>query len=247
MIRTVALGLFFSFAVLLVLPWLILWSALTGSADFMYAIAMKAVRLGNRIAGIRVRVEGIENIPAGVCVFAANHISSVDPLAFVPAIPRRVSLLVKKELFRIPILAAAMRMAKFVPVDRRDPEASVGSVEIAIARLKEGLSFAVYPEGTRSRDGRLRPFKKGAFVMAIQARVPVVPVSIAGAQDLMRKGDWALHPGEVTVRFGPAVDASQFTMEHRAELLARVEAIVAAGLPEEQRPLAAPSTRGDDA
>jgi 1-acyl-sn-glycerol-3-phosphate acyltransferase len=247
MIRTVALVLYFSLALLLVMPWLILYSLVAGSPDFMYACAMKAVRLGNRIAGIRVRVEGVENIPAGVCVFAPNHISAVDPLAFVPAIPRRVSLLVKKELFRIPILSTAMHLAKFVLVDRADPDAGVASVEVAIARLKEGLSFAVYPEGTRSRDGRLRPFKKGAFVMAIQAGAPIVPVSISGAQNLMRKGDWALHPGEVLVRFGPAVDASRYTMEHRAELLARVEALVAEGLPEEQRPLAAPSTRGDDA
>jgi len=235
MIRTIALVLYFVLALVLIMPWLILWSLLTGSADLMYATAMKAVRLGNRIAGIGVRVEGLENVPAGVCVFAANHISNVDPLAFVPAIPRRVSLLVKNELFRVPILSAAMRLAKFVPVERGDPEAAAASVDIAVALLKQGLSFAVYPEGTRSPDGRLRPFKKGAFVMAIQAGVPVVPVSIAGAQHLMRKGDRAIHPGEVVVRFGPPVDASAYTMERRADLLARVESLVAAGLPPDQQ------------
>jgi 1-acyl-sn-glycerol-3-phosphate acyltransferase len=237
MIRTIALVLYFVLALVLVMPWLILWSLATGSADLMYATAMKAVRLGNRIAGIRVRIEGLENIPAGVCVFAANHISNVDPLAFVPAIPRRVSLLVKNELFRVPILSAAMRLAKFVPVERGDPEAAAASVDTAVALLKQGLSFAVYPEGTRSPDGRLRPFKKGAFVMAIQAGVPVVPVSISGAQHLMRKGDRAIHPGEVVVRFGPPVDASEYTMERRSDLLARVESLIAAGLPPEQQPL----------
>jgi 1-acyl-sn-glycerol-3-phosphate acyltransferase len=237
MIRTIALVLYFVLALVLIMPWLILWSLLTGSADLMYATAMKAVRLGDRIAGIRVRVEGLENVPAGVCVFAANHISNVDPLAFVPAIPRRVSLLVKNELFRVPILSAAMRLAKFVPVERGDPEAAAASVDIAVALLKQGLSFAVYPEGTRSPDGRLRPFKKGAFVMAIHAGVPVVPVSIAGAQHLMRKGDRAIHPGEVVVRFGSPVDASAYTMERRADLLARVESLVAAGLPPDQQQL----------
>jgi len=236
MMRTIALALYFSLALLLVMPWLLLWSALAGSPDLMYACAMKAVRLGNRIVGIRVRIEGVDKIPAGPCVFAANHISAVDPLAFVPAIPRRVSLLVKRELFRVPILASAMRFAQFVPVDRGDPEAAAASVETAVERLKEGLSFAVYAEGTRSRDGRLRPFKKGAFVMAIQTGAPVVPVSISGAQHLMRKGDWVLHPGEVLVRFGPAVDASPYTMDQRSELLARVESLVAAGLPPDQRP-----------
>jgi 1-acyl-sn-glycerol-3-phosphate acyltransferase len=237
MIRTIALVAYFILALVLVMPWLILWSFLTGSPDLMYSTAMKAVRLGNRIVGMRVRVEGLENIPAGVCVFAANHISNVDPLAFVPAIPRRVSLLAKNELFRVPLLSAAMRLAKFVPVARRDPEAAAASVDTAVARLKEGLSFAVYPEGTRSPDGRLRPFKKGAFVMAIQAGVPIVPVSIAGAQHLMRKGDRAIHPGEVVVRFGPAVETSQYTMDQRAELLARVESLVAAGLPPDQQPV----------
>jgi 1-acyl-sn-glycerol-3-phosphate acyltransferase len=184
-----------------------------------------------------VRVEGAGDIPPGVCVFAANHVSNMDPLAFVPAIPRRVAILVKKQVFRIPVLGMAMRMANFVPVDRDNREAAAGSVETAVKFLKEGLSFAVYPEGTRSADGRLLPFKKGTFVMAIRAGVPVVPVSIVGAQDLLRKGEWSVHPGEVTIRFGPAVDVSPYTVEKRGDLLARVEELVASGLPDEQKPV----------
>ena len=111
MIRTVMAVLYYALGLVLVMPWLILWSLLTGSPDFMYEITMKGVRSGLRIAGIRVRVEGLKNIPHGVCIFAANHVSNMDPLAFVPAIPRRVSLLVKKEVFRIPILSKAMRLA----------------------------------------------------------------------------------------------------------------------------------------
>jgi len=236
MIRTILAVIYFALGILLVMPWLILWSFLTGSADFMYRVAMTVVRTGVRIMGVRVRVEGTDNIPPGVCIFAANHVSNIDPLAFVPAIPRRVGLLVKSELFRVPILAKAMRMAGFVPVQRENREAAAGSVEEALKYLKEGLSFAVYPEGTRSRDGRMLPFKKGTFLMAVRATVPVVPVSIVGAQDLMRKGEWAVRPGEVTIRFGPAVDASAYTVEQRAILLARLEELVAAGLPEDQKP-----------
>jgi 1-acyl-sn-glycerol-3-phosphate acyltransferase len=236
MIRTILAVLYYALGILLVMPWLILWSLITRSPDFMYEVTMKGVRSGLRITGVRVLVEGLENIPPGVCIFAANHVSNMDPLAFVPAIPRRVSLLVKKEVFRIPILSKAMRLAKLIPVDRADREAAASSVDIAVRYLREGLSFAVYPEGTRSRDGRLLPFKKGTFVMAIEAGVPVVPVSIAGAQLLMRKGDWTVQPGKVTVRFGKAVDGSKYTMERRSELLARVEGLVAAGLPEDQRP-----------
>lgn len=236
MIRTILAVIYFALGILLVMPWLILWSFLTGSADFMYRVAMTVVRTGVRIVGVRVRVEGTDNIPPGVCIFVANHVSNIDPLAFVPAIPRRVGLLVKSELFRVPILAKAMRMAGFVPVQRENREAAAGSVEEALKYLKEGLSFAVYPEGTRSRDGRMLPFKKGTFLMAVRATVPVVPVSIVGAQDLMRKGEWAVRPGEVTIRFGPAVDASAYTVEQRAILLARLEELVAAGLPEDQKP-----------
>jgi 1-acyl-sn-glycerol-3-phosphate acyltransferase len=236
MIRTIFAVVYLALGILLVMPWLILWSILTSSADFMYRTTMKVVASAVRIAGVRVRVEGAENIPAGVCIFAANHVSNMDPLAFVPLIPRRVALLVKSELFRVPILSKAMRMARFVPVERENREAAAASVETALKYLKEGLSFAVYPEGTRSRDGRMLPFKKGTFVMAVRAKVPVVPVSIVGAQDLMRPGEWAVRPGEVTIRFGPPVDASAYTLEQRADLLARVEQLVAAGLPEEQKP-----------
>ena len=242
MIRTILAIVYLAFGIFLVMPFLILWSLTTGNADFMYGVAMKFVRAAVRIAGIRVRVEGSGNIPTGVCVFAANHVSNMDPLAFVPAIPRRVALLVKKEVFRIPVLATAMRLAKLVPVDRDNREAAAGSVETAVKYLKEGLSFAVYPEGTRSRDGRLLPFKKGTFVMAIRAGVPIVPVSIVGAQDLLRKGEWSVHPGEVTIRFGPAVDVLPYTVDQRADLLARVEELVAAGLPEDQKPVKSDSS-----
>jgi 1-acyl-sn-glycerol-3-phosphate acyltransferase len=237
MIRTILAVLYLALGIFLVMPWLILWSLATRSVEFMYGVTMKFVRAGVRIAGVRVRVEGAANIPSGVCIFAANHVSNMDPLAFVPAIPRRVAILAKKEVFRIPILGTAMRMANLVPVDRENREAAAGTVDTSVKYLREGLSFAVYPEGTRSHDGRLLPFKKGAFLIAIRAGVPVVPVSIVGAQDLLRKGEWSVRPGEVIVRFGQAVDVSAYTVEQRADLMARVEELVAAGLPEDQKPL----------
>jgi 1-acyl-sn-glycerol-3-phosphate acyltransferase len=237
MIRTPIVLLFFALCIIFVLPWLILWSVLTGSPDFMYQMAMKAVRFANRLSGIRVRVEGLENIPPGVCIFASNHASNVDPLAFAPSIPRRVSILIKKELFRIPILSFGMRLADFIPVDRAASEAAARSIDAAVHHLRDGLSFAIFAEGTRSPDGRLRPFKRGAFVVAMQAGVPIVPVSLVGTHKVMRKGEWAMRPGEVIVRFGPAVDASPYTVDRRAELQARVASLVADGLPSDQQPL----------
>jgi 1-acyl-sn-glycerol-3-phosphate acyltransferase len=237
MIRSFFILLYVGVALVLVLPWLLLWTAVTKNPDALYFTSMGAVRLLLKLVGIRVHVEGIENIPPGVCIFAANHISAIDPMTFIPFIPRRVALLVKKELFRIPFLSAGMRAAQFVKIDRSDRESAAAGVSLAIERLKQGLSFAVYPEGTRSPDGRLRPFKKGTFVMAIAAGVPIVPVSIVGAQKLMPKGGWRIQDGDVVIRFGPCVDASGYSPERRSELLARVHELVATGLPEDQKPL----------
>jgi 1-acyl-sn-glycerol-3-phosphate acyltransferase len=237
MIRTIAVMLYVLPALVFVLPLLILWTLITGDANFMYGVFIGALRVTMRIAGIHIRVEGTEHIPPGVCVFASNHASNIDPVALVPNIPRRVALLAKKEVFSVPILSKALHLARLVPVDRADREAAAESVDIAVEYLKEGLSFLVYPEGTRSPDGHLLPFKKGTFVMAIRAGVPVVPVSLAGTQRLMRKGDWTLHPGEVIVRYGPPVDASEYSPDQREGLRQRVQDLVAAGLPEDQKPI----------
>jgi 1-acyl-sn-glycerol-3-phosphate acyltransferase len=237
MIRTLVVVTLFALGIVFLLPWLILWSLLTGSQDVMYRWSMNAVRTVIGWVGVRVQVEGRENIPPGTCVFVANHVSNLDPLAFAPHIPRRVSLMLKTELFRIPILAYGMLLAKFISVDRASRAGAAKSAKLAIRYLRQGLSLAAYPEGTRSPDGRLGPFRKGTFVVAMQARVPIVPVSIVGAQHLMRKGEWAIHPGRVTIRFGAPVEVSPYTAASRPELLARVHALVAAGLPPEQQPL----------
>jgi 1-acyl-sn-glycerol-3-phosphate acyltransferase len=238
MIRTLAAFLFAAASILFVLPFLILWTAISGDGNPMYNASMLACRIIDRITCIRVRVEGLENIPPGVCVFASNHCSNVDPLVYIPFIPRRVSILMKKEIFRIPILSFGMLQVKFLPVDRSNREAAAKSVETAIDIVKSGLSFVIFPEGTRSPDGRMRPFKKGALAIPIRTGVPVVPVSISGSLGLMRKGEWIIRPGEAVLRFGPPVDASQYTLERRAELAERVELLVAAGLPPEQQPIA---------
>jgi 1-acyl-sn-glycerol-3-phosphate acyltransferase len=179
----------------------------------------------------------LENIPPGPCVFISNHASNIDPPVIIPAIPRRISILTKKEVFRLPFLGYAMRRVGFVCVDRENREAAAASLNLAVQYLKGGLSFAVFAEGTRSPDGRLKSFKKGPFLMVIEAGVPVVPVALIGTQKLMRKREWTVRSGEVIVRFGLPVDTSKFTIAQRGELRAQVEALVAAMLPPEQQPL----------
>jgi 1-acyl-sn-glycerol-3-phosphate acyltransferase len=236
MLRTLFVVVFLALALFLGLPWLVLCTILTRDPALMYRVAMGALRAANRIVGMRVHVEGLENIPQGPCIFVANHASNADPFALFPAIPRRVATVAKKSLFHIPILSAGMRLAKFIPVDRAARDGTV-VIEAAVCHLHEGVSFVIFAEGTRSPDARLRPFKRGAFTVAIEAGVPIVPVSIGGAQKVMRRAGWIVRPGEVAVRFGPAVDPSGYTLDTRADLITRVESLVAAALPPDQQPI----------
>ena len=194
-----------------------------------------------RAAGVRVRVSGIERIPPGPCLFAANHTSTLDAPAVVGAIPRRIAILLKESLFRFPIVGQAFRLAGFIPVERGH-ESAVVSLEKATTALRAGQSFLIYPEGTRSGDGRLQRFKKGAVVMAIKAGVPIVPVACSGAHLLMKKRSLELHPGEILVKIPSPVtiDAKAFSLDDRDALNDLMHFEMAVGLPPEQRPVGFP-------
>jgi len=189
---------------------------------------------------VRVRIEGLQNIPPGVCLFVANHTSSADAPAVVGAIPRRIAVLLKQSLFKWPIVGQAFRLAHFIPVDRKARDSAISSVEKAAAAMRAGQSFLIYPEGTRSPDGRLQQFKKGAVVLAIKAGVPIVPVLCSGAQRVMAKRSMVIHPGEILVEFLEPIDASKYSWEKRDILNQRVHDAMAAGLPPDQRPLGPP-------
>ena len=206
----------------------------TGRIDFLYSIATKGALFGAKLVGVRTEVIGRERLdPNQTYIFMANHVSNIDPPVFVPLIGRRVFILVKKELFRIPILGYAMRKAQFIAVNRQNREAAVESVKQAIEVLKSGLSMMAYPEGTRSRDGRMLPFKKGPFHLAMDSGVPVVPVTIIGAYEVWPKGHFKVSPGTITIVFHPPMDPKQFSS--REELLEAVHAKVESALPENYR------------
>jgi len=236
MIRTAFVAFDMGLCTLVLGPPLILLTLVTKSATLMYWAGVKMVVYVTRIAGERVTVIGRENIPPGVCMFAANHTSNADAPAIVGAIPRRVAIFGRKSLFDIPVVGTAFRLAKFVPVDRENRDAALASVKQAVGYMKEGFSFLVYPEGTRSPDGRLQRFKKGTFAIAIEAGIQIVPVACAGAHRIMPKKSLIVRPGKVTVRFGKPIDASAFTVEQRDELAQIVHDAVAEELPEDQKP-----------
>ncbi len=177
MLRAIFICIFLPLYALLAGPPLLLYTLISRNPDPLYWGGVKGVMFLVRAVGVRVRIAGRERIPAGACLFVANHTSSADAPAVVGAIPRRVAILLKESLFKWPIAGQAFTLAGFIPVNRGDRDSAIASVEKATASLRRGQSFLIYPEGTRSPDGRLQDFKKGAVVMAIKAGVPIVPVA----------------------------------------------------------------------
>lgn len=188
---------------------------------------------GVRIAGVRVEIEGLDRLdPEATYVFMSNHTSNLDPPILLPLIPGRTSVLVKKELFRIPIFGRAMRMTSLVPVDRTNRERSIESLRKACDVLRAGINMMVFVEGTRSRDGQLLPFKKGPFYMAMETGVPIIPVTIVGAHELQPKGHALSRSGIVRVVFHAPVDSAG---GDRDQIVALVKDKIASALPESQR------------
>ncbi|MGC2639599.1 MAG: lysophospholipid acyltransferase family protein [Acidobacteriaceae bacterium] len=211
------------------------WTLLTRDISFLYRVALGIARIGLRLAGIRVQVEDRAVLDPHVCyIFLSNHISNLDPPVLLPLLPRRVSVFIKRSLLKIPILGYGMRLAHFIPVDREGRvEDAIESVQIAAQVLRSGLSIVSFVEGTRSRDGRLQPFKKGPFYLAMESGAPVVPVSIHGTESMMRKGSIMITPGTARVIFHPPLMPRDYAS--RDDLSAAVRDAIAAGLPEWMR------------
>lgn len=236
MLRTLFIAIFLSLYILIVGPPLLLYTLITKDPEPVYWGGVKGVMFFVRAVGVRVRVKGTERIPKGVCLFAANHTSSADAPAIVGAIPRRVAILLKESLFKWPIVGQAFRSAHFIPVNRGARDSAIASVEKATEAMQVGQSFLIYPEGTRSPDGRLQEFKKGAVVMAIKAGVPIVPMVCSGAHRIMEKRSLVIHAGEIVVEFLEPVDASRYSFEERDVLNKVVHDAMAAALPDDQKP-----------
>ena len=218
------------------------YSLLRGNIDLLYKVSMGIARLGLRAAGIHIRRSSVrEHISrrSHPCIFMANHVSNLDPPVLLPLVPGHTSVLLKSSLMRIPILGTAMRMGRFVPVERGSTrEAARRSVNAAAEAVRSGLHLVVFPEGTRSRDGHLAAFKKGPFFLAEQTGAPIIPVAIAGTEQLLQKGSAAIHPGTVTLTYLPLIDPKNFST--RDALMEAVHTAIAQALPAELRPHPAP-------
>jgi 1-acyl-sn-glycerol-3-phosphate acyltransferase len=229
MIRTLVMLGFWAallpFAALIGFP----WTLLTGDVSLLYRMTMWGAWNGVRLAGIQVKTVGLDKLdPARTYIFMSNHVSNVDPPILMPLIPRRMSIMVKKELFRVPVLARLMRFGSLVPVDRGNRESGIAAVRAAAEVIRQGVNMTIYVEGHRSFDGKLLPFKKGPFYLAEECGVPVVPVTIVGSHEVMPKRRFAIKPGTVTVIFHAPIEPKDFGS--RDCLMAKVRRAIDSGL-----------------
>jgi 1-acyl-sn-glycerol-3-phosphate acyltransferase len=208
---------------------------ITGNATPLYNVALRIVRTAFSLAGIRVVTEGLENVPPHTaCIFMANHVSNLDPPALLPRITGRTSVFLKRSLTKIPVLGYGFKLGEFVPVDRDGRvESAVESVAAARRVLDKGLHITTFVEGTRSQDGRLLPFKKGPFYLAMEADAPCVPISIYGTESMMAKGSLRVMPGTAHIVFHAPIDPKDFAT--REELMEAMRSAIASGLPEWMR------------
>jgi 1-acyl-sn-glycerol-3-phosphate acyltransferase len=224
-------------AALIVFP----WTFITGKVDFLYWAGTGLARWTIWVVGVRVQVAGLENVsPGGTYVFMSNHVSDLDPPILIPHIPGRTSALAKRELFKVPILGRALEMADIVPVERDNRDAAIQSIRRAAEVMRHGIHMTVYPEGTRSADGRLLPFKKGPFHLAVESGFSIVPVTILGTFEMMPKGTYSCKGGTATLVFHAPVDPRDYP--DREELMQAVADAIDSSLPPERQKRAAEAT-----
>ena len=232
--RSLLTYLIVSLYVLVVAPPGILLAVAFNLKNLLYRLGRAGVRLALLMAGIRYRVAGREHLdPQRAVVFCANHQSNIDPPVLFLVLHPRLHVLHKAELSKLPLLGRAMQVGGFVPVERRNREQSFASIARGAASIRDGHSFLIFPEGTRSRTDALLPFKKGGIIMAIEAQAPIVPVAVTGGRASMRKGSPIVRPVTMSVRVGSPIETAGRTLDDRdlviGEVRARIEALLACG------------------
>lgn len=212
-------------AALVVFP----WTLITRDTRLLFRVGFWITRAGLPLVGVRVVVKGFERFPHGASIVMANHSSNLDPDVLLPLLPGRVVIYLKASLMKIPVLGYAMRLAGFIPVQRDGSvESAKAASELAKRALEQGSCLVLFPEGTRSRDGSLLPFKRGPFFLAMESGAPVAPVSIRDAIRLLPKGSKNLKAGTVTVTFHSPLHPADYS--DKEDLMKAVRSAIESGM-----------------
>lgn len=208
------------------------WSFLSGDSRILYSLARFCIRTAGLICGVRVIQHGREKIAPGTTyVFLSNHQGNFDGPVLVHAIPRDLKALIKQEMMRLPVLSIVLKHVKFVPIERLNPKQARASIDAGARLLKEGYSFFAFPEGTRSRDGKLGEFKKGVFIMALKGQVPIMPITIVGSAQIQPPGKYAIRPGRVKIIYHDPILTAGMQLEDRHRLVQLTREAIASALP----------------
>jgi 1-acyl-sn-glycerol-3-phosphate acyltransferase len=196
-----------------------------------YRIGQTWARIILKLNGVRVRVEGLSNIDKKTSyVFISNHQSNLDGLAIGTALPSPLRFVIKKSLLKIPIMGQAFKLGRMIPIDRSDGQKAIETINRYGRELKNGISALFFGEGSRSRDGKLQPFKKGGIIFSITSRLPLVPVTVINSFNLMPSGAFHIRKGTITIVIGKAISTSGYGPEHADQLRERAWTIISENL-----------------
>lgn len=229
--RTIAAYVFCSVYTLTIGPIALVLAVMFNWPNALYQAARFAVSVALALVGIRYEVEGDTHVDRSrATVYCVNHASNLEPPILFLVLTRhlawRLNILYKAVLHRLPVLGWGFDFVGFVPIERGNREQSTKAIDRATDRLRRGYSFLVFPEGTRSRSGELLPFKKGAFILAIRAQVPLVPMAVVGSRAAMHKGSFIIRPTTIRIKIGPPVPTAGLGLESRDSLIAETRSRV---------------------
>jgi 1-acyl-sn-glycerol-3-phosphate acyltransferase len=231
MIRATIAYLFIAIYIIVLSPVAILYTCISGKTNVLYTLGRFCIRAAGLICGVRVKVQGLERIAPGMhYVFLSNHQGNFDGPVLIHLLPRDVKAMIKKEMMGIPILSWVMKKAQFVPIERTNPKKARSAIQFGAHLLTEGNSFIAFPEGTRSRDGHLGPFKKGVFIMAIIAQAPIVPITIKNSAAVQPPGQYGIKPGQIDVIVHEPIPTEGMNLDDRDRLIHSTRAAIASAM-----------------
>lgn len=205
----------------------ILTSVFDGKGDNVHRVARSWARGILFVSRISVTVKGISNLnPSESYIYMSNHLSNFDIPLLLAHLPVQFRWLAKAELFRIPIFGLALKRAGYIRIDRANLRSAITSLKRAADIIRDGVSVLIFPEGTRSRDGKLRPFKKGGFVMAMNSGVSIVPVVLHGTWEIMSKTGLRIEPGNAVLEILPPIDVSAYAGRSKEDLIVKVRDVM---------------------